>query len=98
MGIVTRIPQKAVLVGLMSSYRNTEIAMQYGVSPSTVHLWCKKYRICRGYAKKLTEEDVRNIRALVQEGLYQKDIAEKFEVDGSVISDVVNYVTWKHVN
>lgn len=52
----------------------------------------------RHHGAKLTENDVREIRALKAEGVVtQKYMASKFGVATSVISTIVNGKRWKHV-
>lgn len=46
---------------------------------------------------RLTEGDVRLIRALHAEGLSRRVIARKFEVGKTAIENIVTKTTWKHV-
>lgn len=47
---------------------------------------------------KLTEEDVKQIRKLCKEGkVQQKEIAVKFFVDSTTISNINTRKTWKHI-
>ena len=46
---------------------------------------------------RLTDEDVRLIRALSTAGLGYLTIARKFLVGASTVRDVVTYRTWRHV-
>lgn len=47
---------------------------------------------------KLSKQDVINIRRMCSTGKYmQKDIAIKFNVKSSVVSNIVNLKTWKHI-
>ena len=46
---------------------------------------------------KLEEHDVRLIRALWNEGIPVKEIAEKFEVDKYTIYRVIKRITWQNV-
>lgn len=46
---------------------------------------------------KLTDADVRQIRALYRIGIYQMKLAEQFKVGQSTISSIVRMETWKHV-
>jgi hypothetical protein len=46
---------------------------------------------------KLTEDEVIEIRSLHNSGVTQKDLAEDFGVSGPMISYIVNYHCWKHV-
>lgn len=53
----------------------------------------------RHHAAKLSEEDVRWIRQLLEAGdVTQKQIADSFGVDCSVISRIANREVWKHVD
>ncbi len=47
------------------------------------------------YNAKLTEKDVIEIRASV--GVTQSQLAKNYKVTGSVISNIINRKTWKHV-
>lgn len=49
------------------------------------------------HREKLTEDDVRLIRALSDEGLELKEIADKFEVSHSTVWKIKNRITWKSV-
>lgn len=46
---------------------------------------------------KLSETDVRIMRALREVGMSYKAIAEKFEVTAMAVWYVVNYWNWAHV-
>lgn len=46
---------------------------------------------------KLTEDDVRLIRALSKEGLSQRVIAKKFYVSKRAIEAIVTGTGWKHI-
>ncbi len=46
---------------------------------------------------KLTEDDVRLIRALSKEGLSQRVIARKFYVSKRAIEAIVTGTGWKHI-
>ena len=48
-------------------------------------------------ARKLNEDDVREIRYLDIEGFPRKAIAEKFNVTKAMISTILTGKTWKHV-
>lgn len=48
-------------------------------------------------SSKLTKSDVLKIRELSKEGMYLKDISQKFGVSKSNIFSVVNRKTWKHI-
>lgn len=48
---------------------------------------------------KLTKEDIIEIKKLYENGdLYQREIAEKFNVQQSAISRIINNKRWKHLN
>jgi Trp operon repressor len=47
---------------------------------------------------KLTENDVLRIRALLAEGLSQREIAEKFRVSDVTVSDIGHRRTWTHLS
>jgi len=50
------------------------------------------------YFCKLSNEKVKEIRRLYKTKLYtQKELGEIFGVAGPVISNIVNYKTWKHI-
>ena len=46
---------------------------------------------------KLTEDDVRLIRALSKEGLSQRAIAKKFYVSKRAVEAILTGRTWRHV-
>ena len=46
---------------------------------------------------KLTEEDVRLIRALYADGMVCREIAEKFEVCRQTVYKIATYENWRHV-
>jgi hypothetical protein len=46
---------------------------------------------------KLNDDKVRSIRALLEQGLTQREIASKYDVDASAISQINRGVAWKHV-
>jgi len=48
------------------------------------------------YKSKLTEEQVREIR-FSSKGIYQDDLAKKYNVSQSVIGYIINNKIWKHV-
>lgn len=62
----------------------------------------QKGRIYRGerhYKAKLTENDVREIRILLQQRpkLAFREIGRRYKVDGKAISGIAYNMTWKHV-
>ena len=46
---------------------------------------------------KLTKEEVKEIRTLAKSGIAQKEIAKRYSMSQSTISDIVNQKIWKHV-
>lgn len=46
---------------------------------------------------KLTDNDVRAIRALSDQGMFQRDIAARFGVSQTLVSKIVRGVSWRHV-
>lgn len=46
---------------------------------------------------KLSEEDVIEIKNLLLSGMKQKDIAQKYNIHSSIISEIKNNKTWKHI-
>lgn len=48
-------------------------------------------------SKKLTEDDVRTIRQMLDNGALQKDMAAAFDVSTKTISGIANGKTWKNV-
>lgn len=46
---------------------------------------------------KLTEQDVRDIRAAHAAGEYAKEIAKRYAVNEVSIGNIVNGITWRHV-
>uniref|UniRef100_A0A6H1Z9W5 Putative homing endonuclease n=1 Tax=viral metagenome TaxID=1070528 RepID=A0A6H1Z9W5_9ZZZZ len=49
------------------------------------------------YRARLSEDDVRNIRALYAAGHQQADIAERYGTDQGSISAIVNRRKWRHI-
>ena len=56
-----------------------------------------KQKYCEANPKKLTVQDVVEIRKRRQEGSTYKSIAEKYNVTSQCISDICNYKRWKQV-
>ncbi len=94
----SKIPSKPVMKALLASNTLEEISRKYRVHISTVGAWTKLYRMQKSRGpKKLTNHDVVLIRGLYADGMYQATIGEKFEISQSVVSNIVNYKSWKHV-
>jgi hypothetical protein len=56
--------------------------------------------MCKGTThgkSKLTEDDVRSIRAKYAAGATQCELANEYKLVPSNISHIVNFITWKHV-
>lgn len=52
----------------------------------------------KNHQSKLTEEDVKKIDCLLNEGvLTQKEISTKFNISRSVVASIKNGVSWSHV-
>jgi hypothetical protein len=51
----------------------------------------------RKHFSKLTESDVLEIRTSLARGLTNREIANKFSIDESIISEIKNRKAWKHV-
>lgn len=47
---------------------------------------------------KLLDNDIRVIRQLGEEGVLKKDIATKFNVSRSAITNIIKRKRWKHIN
>jgi len=47
--------------------------------------------------RKIDPEDIPLIHALYEEGLTQKQIAEKFEITNAHVSKILKGKTWKHL-
>ncbi len=96
-------PSRETLLKLLETHTPKQISAKYGLKPNTIYRWLKRRKIKRGnrgeehYITKLTPDDIRLIRALYTDGIFQKEIAAKFEICQPVVSDIVNFVTWKHV-
>lgn len=59
----------------------------------------RKGRMNRGSRNtqaKLSEEDIPRIRRLLAQGVFQKEIAEKFSVSASTISEIKSGKKWSH--
>lgn len=57
-------------------------------------------RMARGekiYGSKLTEENVREIRQMLANGMFQREIAERFGVKRTAISAISTHRHWEHV-
>ena len=46
---------------------------------------------------KLTEDDVRLMRALHEEGLNNREISEKFETNRKTVWEITSYRNWRHI-
>jgi Trp operon repressor len=82
------------------------IAEQFGVSYATVTLikrginWKHEISAVKNmqpFKSKLTESDIEEIRRLIKEGIVQRGIAEKYNVDPATICYINRGKTWKHV-
>jgi len=99
----SRRPSRKVLCVLLTKHTVTEVARMYRMLPTSVRRWAKYYGIPpksqgeRHHNARLSEDDVRLVRALYAEGLRQVDIAEKFGIGQTTVSNVLNFVTWRHV-
>lgn len=51
----------------------------------------------KNVAAKLTDDDVREIRRLCAEGVWQRIVAERYKISQSNVSMIVNRKTWTHV-
>ncbi len=51
----------------------------------------------RHHRAKLTEQDVRVIRFLHDDGMSTRELARKFEVTQRAIYQVVSFISWRHV-
>jgi DNA-binding MarR family transcriptional regulator len=79
-----------------------DIAKKYGVHRSTIgrvvsgEYWGQihKNRGSFNNGRKLTKELAQEIRNLYAEGVMQKDIANKFNINPSTVSNVVSYRRW----
>lgn len=69
-------------------------------SENNLHAFANGYKSVRGSRHgmaKLTEERVKEIRALAASGMMLKDIAPQFGVNRSMISRIVSRKIWRHV-
>jgi transposase len=77
-----------------------DMAVKYGVTYGTLWRWRKKAGakcMTRGehhWNAKLTQQQVNEIRALRAKGVEQKELAQRFNVSQSTISNIVNYGSW----
>jgi DNA-binding transcriptional regulator LsrR (DeoR family) len=61
---------------------------------------CEKERQTRGEevcTSKITELQVIEMRELYKSGMTQKQLSQMFGISRSSVSDILNYITWKHV-
>lgn len=55
---------------------------------------------CRGvdrHSAKVTDDDVREMRRLYSQGVFQRILAARYGLDQSTVSDIVNRRTWTHI-
>lgn len=57
----------------------------------------EKKRGRKHHNAKLTEEDVKEIKIMLKNGVSRKDIMNKFNVSYKNLSKIANNKTWKHV-
>ena len=94
----------SILSAIEAGQPNNAIAKQFGVHQTTVR-YIRLHRIRtrsrgeRARAAKLTEEKVREIRAIYAEGtMTMKVLAEQYGVTFQAISEIVRRKSWKHVD
>lgn len=88
----------------------SDVAANYGIPETTVYRRYKqglrgsklvekgnrnKYRVGEIANSKLTWDKVKQIRVMLSDGITQRKIAEKFNISGSVISEIKSNKTWK---
>lgn len=88
---------------VISQMTRMDAACEYGVSFKTIQEWTRKCRIplrnqgSKHHAAKLTEDDVRLIRALREDGMPYEDLMEKFEISKTSVHNICTYASWRHV-
>jgi uncharacterized protein YjcR len=77
-----------------------DLAAKYGVCYYTIWKWRRQVgakcetRGANHWNAKLTQQQVDEIRELRSQGVEQKELARRFGVRQSTISDIVNYGSW----
>ena len=77
-----------------------DMAVKSGVAYATLWRWRQKAGakcMTRGashWNAKLTQQQVNEIRTLREAGVEQKELAQRFNVSQSTISNIVNYGSW----
>ena len=101
MGVHSTAPPKQELLAKIAELPTRQaVADYYGVDYSTFWRWGKKYRIpitdasVMHYKAKLTEEDVRLARLLLDEDMRHCDIAKKLDTTPGIISALSRYETY----
>ena len=88
------------------NYSVTELALKFGTTKSNAHLiikwraWRTEHSPPPEYPgrDKLTEDDVRAIRSEYASGnVLQRELADRYNVNPSLISQIVNRKRWAHI-
>lgn len=77
----------------------SKLAKKYKIRSETAHSFARTFAKgnlirLKSVHRKLTPEDVSEIRSLIIKGIMQKDIAKKFGVTNGTISSINQRITW----
>jgi hypothetical protein len=86
------------LLNICKPCRSKEVGEWVKKNKEWAYLYQKTYRLSFQKRKiKLTKKDVLMIRKLKEEGMPAKEIALKFEIYPSRVSNIIAKRAWKHV-
>lgn len=101
--MTTKRPPLLELCRMMKEHTVWELTRKYGVCRHTIWRWCADYGIEsihrgeRHHSAKVTEQDVRHIRLLRNDGMKVSELSEKFELSCVSVNKILSGKTWKHV-
>lgn len=89
---------KPTALRLIENNTQTVVAAMLGVSQTLVSSWASNAGMSSDKRKKLTKDQVEEIRSLVSSGVTQEDVARKFSINRSRVSQIVSIITHNNAN